>query len=188
MSTQDLRVITELPTDSDTERAWKFEPRFHFGELSGEWDDEPDKVQWIDADTGLDCIVKRNHQGVWCGYVGVPQGHDWYGKPFGQIDADVHGGGLTFSGLCSPGEPIDGICHIPFANAGDEKPWWIGFDCGHMFDTNPSFEWFRMKNPDLLRMPEPDHIVPDYMQSKYRTVNYARRECAGLADQVAAAS
>lgn len=31
-----------------------------------------------------------------CGYLAVPEGHPWYGKHYGDIGADVHGG-LTYS-------------------------------------------------------------------------------------------
>jgi hypothetical protein len=42
----------------------------------GPWDNEPDKVQWQDAATGLPCIARRSEaMGSWCGYVGVAEGH-----------------------------------------------------------------------------------------------------------------
>jgi hypothetical protein len=46
---------------------------------AGEWDNEPDKIQWLDEDTGLDCLMVRNHFGSWCGYVGVTEGHPLFG-------------------------------------------------------------------------------------------------------------
>lgn len=45
----------------------------------GPWHDEPDKIQWVDEETGLDCLIVRNHGGALCGYVGVPDGHPAYG-------------------------------------------------------------------------------------------------------------
>lgn len=60
------------------------------------WDNEPDKVQWIDPATDLDCLAVRNPIGAWCGYVGVPNDHPYYGQPYDDIPVSVHGG-LTFA-------------------------------------------------------------------------------------------
>lgn len=54
-----------------------------------EWDNEPDRKHWIDADTGLDCLIVRNGlggKGALCGYVGVPKGHPWYGKDYSDCE------------------------------------------------------------------------------------------------------
>lgn len=45
----------------------------------GEWTREPDKVQWKDAATGLDCLILRGPIGALCGYVGVQASHPWHG-------------------------------------------------------------------------------------------------------------
>lgn len=66
----------------------------------GEWDDEPDKAQWIDETTGLDCLIVRNGVGALCGYVGVPEGHPMYRKHYDEVDVRAHGG-LTFSDMCA---------------------------------------------------------------------------------------
>jgi len=83
----------------------------------GEWNTEPDKVQWVDAASGLDCLALRNPwAGHWCGYVGVPEAHRFHGKGVGECAAvescgerycghcavaffDVHGG-ITFAEGC----------------------------------------------------------------------------------------
>lgn len=45
----------------------------------GEWDNEPDKKQWLDEETGLPCLIVRGCiTGALCGYVGVPKGHPAY--------------------------------------------------------------------------------------------------------------
>jgi hypothetical protein len=84
----------------------------------GEWMNEPDKVQWIDAETGLDCLaVRAGDMGHWCGYVGVPETHPLFGKDYGQCPAAppcgepwcghtpgsllrAHGG-ITFADFCT---------------------------------------------------------------------------------------
>lgn len=65
----------------------------------GPWTNEPDKAQWIDEATGLDCLIVRNRMGALCGYVGVPEGHPAHRQDYDNVDADAHGG-LTFAGGC----------------------------------------------------------------------------------------
>lgn len=48
----------------------------------GPWKSEPDKVQWIDDKTGLYCMIIRGPVGALCGYVGVPEGHPFYGVKY----------------------------------------------------------------------------------------------------------
>lgn len=84
---------------------------------AGPWQDEPDKVQWVDEATGYDCLIVRNHGGALCGYVGVPEGHPYHGvgysgcaqkPPCGESycghspdsRTEVHGG-LTFADGCN---------------------------------------------------------------------------------------
>lgn len=82
----------------------------------GPWQDEPDKLQWVDDATGLDCLIVRNSGGALCGYVGVPESHPWHGiseyqctaSPTCEEDYCDHGpesaievhGGLTFADGC----------------------------------------------------------------------------------------
>lgn len=139
----------------------------------GEWADEPDKVQWQDEATGLPCLAVRNHHGVWCGYVGVAPGHPWHGLRYDEAEdqgnISVHGG-LTFANACSPGNEEHGICHKP--DPGEpEHVWWFGFDCHHAWDLAPVY---------YARHPE-DMAVDE----TYRTLDYARQECASLAKQLA---
>lgn len=108
----------------------------------GPWMDEHDKVQWLDEETGLPCIIKRNRMGVWCGYVGVSKGHPMYEKDYEYDDVEVHGG-LTFAGHCQEHgegeqEEAHAICHV-VEDGEDDQVWWLGFDCGHGFDYMPRF-------------------------------------------------
>lgn len=83
----------------------------------GPWQNEPDKVQWLDEATGLDCLIVRNNGGALCGYVGVPESHPWHGKDYSQCTQTpacdesycdhtpehrlrVHGG-ITFADGCN---------------------------------------------------------------------------------------
>lgn len=142
----------------------------------GPWDDEPDKVQWVDPATNLDCLMVRASTGAWCGYVGVPQGHPSYGQDYDYISVTVHGG-LTFANLCQPGEPIDGVCHV--AEPGrEQKPWWLGFDTAHLGDITPlelALERFYGERGYPVR-------------GEYRDEAYVKAETTALAAQLAALS
>jgi len=132
----------------------------------GEWDDEPDKVQWTDEETGLVCLAKRNpHMGNWCGYVGVAPEHPMYGKDYNDVDADVHGG-LTYADSCQEGPLEMTICHIPESGSPDHL-WWLGFDCGHADDVSP--------NP-LMKYHS--------LRGTYKTLDYVREQCKELAKQL----
>lgn len=100
---------------------------------AGPWHKEPDKKQWQDPETGLACLIVRNEwNGNWCGYVGVPEGHHFFGSKYSEYEnptlakIEVHGG-LTFSDHCG-----GHICHK--REPGDPEVWWFGFDCNHSQD------------------------------------------------------
>ena len=143
----------------------------------GEWDHEPDKVQWTDAATGLACLAKRQpNRGHWCGYVGVPPSHPWHGKSYNDLPdygPNVHGG-LTFSDDCQEGPPAETICHVP-APGEPEHLWWFGFDCAHAWDQSPD---------DHVRALSGDPIWALNYDSTYRSLWYVRSECARLAKQI----
>lgn len=158
----------------------------------GEWDHEPDKMQFADASTGLPCLIVRGPLGALCGYVGVTEGHPFFGKHYdhcvfperhrSEVDEGVDGyhyactpgaaievhGGITFSDFCAEArDKSRHICHVP--DAGEPAHvWWLGFDCGHYKDLAPG-----------IRM----NI---FMDGDYRTIAYVRRQCARLAEQLAA--
>ena len=123
----------------------------------GPWTDEPDKAQWVDPDTGLDCLVVRNYMGGLCGYVGVPADHPDFGVEYDDVDVSVHGG-LTFAGRCwtppgvDEGQPSAGVCHVPFEGRPHEV-YWLGFDCGHYQDYQPGMgkHFSFMKREDTYR-------------------------------------
>ena len=141
--------------------------------LPGPWTDEPDKIQWVDSDTNLDCLIVRNTNGVLCGYVGVEESHPFFQahhRSIYQENIVVHGG-VNFSSLCQQGWklPSQGVCHIPEPGRPDTV-WWFGFDCGHIADVIPKD--YSYSQPNLLFCPV------------YRDVDYVKNQCKALAAQL----
>src|SRR4051812_44340660 len=96
----------------------------------GDWQDEPDKVQWQDEATGLPCLIVRGPSGALCGYVGVAEGHPLFAKEYSSADVEVHGG-LTFADFCQQTtNEARHVCHVPAPGEPDHV-WWFGFDCAH---------------------------------------------------------
>lgn len=78
------------------------------------------------------CAIHRSvRSGHLCGYIGIPIGHEWFGRGYDDLDVRVHGG-LTYA-------DSELSC---FKTAGSDA-WWIGFDCAHHGDKSPfrSYEW-----------------------------------------------
>jgi hypothetical protein len=118
---------------------------------AGPWQDEPDKIQWVDEATNLDCLMHRHPvSGHWCGYVGVSEGHPYFEVGYSGCslkppcaadycdhspDVDVHGG-LTYAAFCREGDDESkGVCHVPEAGR-PHRVWWLGFDCAHSGDVS----------------------------------------------------
>ena len=165
--------------------------------LPGPWHNEPDKVVWKDPKTNLDCMIRRNSIGVWCGYVGVPEEHPAYAKPYSEYesfstlesncpiqnrinDIEVHGG-LTFSGPCSEDEKETGICH-----KSDKEVYWFGFDCGHVDDYMPGMGADVLASDDISVQTR--HLLESMRNRKYfetyRDMDYAKAEVLSLAKQL----
>lgn len=167
---------------------------YHFGKTDeypdGPWKGEPDKAQWIDEATGLDCLMVRNSMGTLCGYVGVPPEHPWHGKHYSQcLEACPEGdycyghspesqilvhGGITFSAACQE-DRAEGICHVP-APGRPHDVWWFGFDCGHYEDCSPLDHTMAAERPEWRT------------DGEYRDLEYVQDECADMALQLAAVS
>jgi hypothetical protein len=138
------------------------------GWLAGPWDAEPeDRIAWRDEDTGLPCVLLRNHMGSWCGYVAVPPGHPWHGAklseyPEGVAYPKVHGG-ITYSNRSRE--------HVCLGSTPDDSDglWWVGFDAGHAYDLVPGFARLRSSKGDV-----------------YRNIGYMRAEVQTLARQAKA--
>ena len=153
------------------------------GWRSGEWDAEPDKLQWPDEATGLPCLVVRHPRlGHLCGYVGVAPGHPLHGQPYQAIEADIEVyGGLTYSEGCEAGEPeAEAICHVPGpGEPGDVH--WFGFDCAHAGDHTPGLH--RTDYPGEI-----GRLLKLTRHDTYRALAYVKAECARLAKQLLEAS
>ena len=138
----------------------------------GEWQDEPDKMQFVDEATGYSCLIVRNSLGCLCGYVGIMRDHSLYGVDYNDDkfnNIDVHGG-LTFSDKCNQHDcESKGICHV-VEDGEDDNVWWLGFDCAHCKDYCP-YQIFKY-----------DKIIPEnYM---YRNIHYVKNEIKNLARQL----
>lgn len=168
----------------------------------GPWVEEPDKLQWTDSATGYPCLIVRNRMGALCGYVGVAEGHPYFGKHYDEVSVNVHGG-LTFASLCQEGPEDHAICHIPAPGQPDHV-WWFGFDCSHGMDYSPSIraslrgtKYPRLPFLEKLNMvddiehgvygPAGDDGVVAMFKETYKTVAYVTAECRDLAKQLKAA-
>lgn len=160
-----------------TERAYHTVDKTGWGD--GAWNDEPDKVQWIDEATDLDCLAVRGPGGHWCGYVGLPPGHPCHGLDYDKVRVPVPGadldwpdahGGLTFASACSDrDDETTGICHVPLPGRPADV-WWLGFDCAHLGDLSPAHR-----------------AGPSWSDESYKTLGYVRDVTAKLAHQLATA-
>jgi hypothetical protein len=161
----------------------------------GAWQNEPDKMQWRDEATGFPCLIVRSPLGNLCGYVGITEGHPWFGKDYnrGKVTScdgcdhenDYHyactpagnlrvHGGITYSDFCQPSKnEAKGICHLPSPGEPDHV-YWFGFDCGHCDDLSPTME-------RRLQMFSSDRLI-------YRDLAYVREQVASLALQLKEAS
>ena len=175
------------------ERSWTTADKEGWGD--GPWMTEPDKIQWVDDETDLDCLIVRGPMGALCGYVGVPPEHPWHKRRYGdgryneegewddlaeqrgcpETIIDIHGG-LTYTELSEGVTEDRGVCHVPLEGR-PHNVWWFGFDCAHSHDLAPV-----MAKHDRERGDPPIRG----MYETYRDVPYVRREVESLARQLAA--
>lgn len=121
----------------------------------GEWNNEPDYLEWVDEETGFVCDIKRNHYlGNLCGYVTVPNLNGICDDDYcDHLGIQVHGG-ITFSMKKDGG-------HV------------FGFDCAHSGDLLPND--FKFKIPREFR------LISD---CTYKNIEYVKHECKELAKQL----
>lgn len=128
------------------------------------WETEPNHAEWIDEDTDYKCrIVRHDHFGHLCGYVGIPKNHPLWGKHYSDDETMyIH----THGGLTHSGEDQD-----------DKDTWWFGFDCSHGGDLSPNMliHMLDRKLPNLRNFRR-DEV--------YRTWEYVEREVRELSRQL----
>lgn len=180
------------------EQEWKFDPDPDYPLGPGEWDNEPDKVQYIDKDTQLPCLIVRNPFGALCGYVGVRKDHPLFGRsydarvPYNERSALTLGSQSPLVLLSEALREEDGTVRLDAlfdAHGGltfsgscqeggkichvvddgeDDSVWWFGFDCAHAGDLVPGFSRYRFFQGD----------------NTYRNISYVREQNAALAKQL----
>lgn len=125
------------------------------------WENEPD--EW---EAEMVYLLRHPFHGAWCGYVGIPEGHQYFGKNYQELDhLEVHGG-LTYSADHRPLHEPDGL-------------WWFGFDCAHGFDFAPQL------HKDITKLGLPfSALLTD--ENGYRTLDYVKKQALHLAKQLAA--
>lgn len=137
----------------------------------GPWVDESDIVEFTYKD--YECLISRvfvqepcakeeaYFGGHLCGYVKIPEGHNYFCKDYDDIPVSCHGG-LTFS---------------------DESK--IGFDCGHMWDIVPSMVKIRKDNGLIHQIPLP--FLPTefiFFENTYKNIEFCVKECESIVDQL----
>jgi hypothetical protein len=119
---------------------------------SGEWQYEPDRVWYIDEDSGLYCLIMRQpYLGSLSGYIAVPKEHPWHQQNDIPIAGLVHGG-ITYTNsnklylqhFLSNGSKFVGPLIESYSDTGlllwDPTLWLIGFDCCHYSDMMPAID------------------------------------------------
>lgn len=119
--------------------------------MTNSWDSEPNELDWIDEETGFHCSIKRHPEfGHLCGYVTTPENHplripeldNWTTvEPYTILE--VHGG-ITYN--------ENGV---------------LGFDCAHLSDYKPWFQYNFDTPPE-----------------NYRTIEYVKEQVKRLAKQI----
>ena len=153
----------------------------------GPWQHEPDRVGWVDEDTGLHCVIVRQpSSGHLCGYVAVPPEHPWHGVDYNDPLPDSRGylrrvWDALRGHKCeqledweAPRPASEVSVHGGMTYSGPaEGRWWFGFDCAHAGDLCPG------------------HGARDIWPltgELYRDLPYVRGEVQSLARQLKAVS
>jgi hypothetical protein len=185
-----------MSRDSYPRRTWHHKHLDKAAWGDGPWVSEPDKMQWVDRATGLDCLIVRSHSSALCGYVGVPEGHPCFGLGYedARIPEAVHAAAhreLNFAGLCMEGLPeAYGVCHVPHPGR-PSRIWWLGFDCNQAWDLCPRrmmdldgrYESHQARRQSILEKfgIDIDARNDPGCEETYRTVRYVRERCRRMA-------
>jgi hypothetical protein len=131
------------------------------------------KLAWVDEDTRLNCIMRREWDGHIAGFVGVPDRHPLHGYGYRALahgfDIEVHGG-LSYSRACQEaGSESRRICHPDDVGPSSASLWWFGFECDAVHDVVPA---------------RAAGLAKAQVRSGYRDENYVYRQTKQLAAQL----
>lgn len=79
--------------------------------MPGPWDDDFAKhpnLKYQFTYKNYDCAVRRGGMWAWCGYVKIPENHQYHEKNFEEMEINVHGG---FTGGDNEGRIGFDTCH-----------------------------------------------------------------------------
>ena len=139
------------------------------------WESEPDNAEWEDKVTGYKCrIVRHDHFGHLCGYVGIPNTHPLWSKHYSDdevADIRVHGG----------------LTHSATDTDDSAGTWWFGFDCSHSGDLSPNMliHMLDRELPNLLNFSRNEvYRTWDYVENEVRELVRQLRDEDALANQI----
>lgn len=97
----------------------------------GEWQNEPDIVEWRLEGVPYPLLIVRGRVGCLCGYVGIPEGHALHGMWSGDRVR------FTWSDLPEEINSAQGCSRIFTPTGEPPMCWWLGFHCGAMGELMP---------------------------------------------------
>jgi hypothetical protein len=130
----------------------------------GPWVDEPDRVAF-ESDDGFGRLIRRTDMGTLCGYLILPDEHEWSGRHKELIPVETHGG-LTFA---EPVSHLQGECDR-------DRRFAMGFDTTHFFDVWPMMA---RRYPEIFK----SDGVSDLFTPQYRDLEYVKAAIEALAQQ-----
>ena len=121
---------------------------------------------------GYKCVIALMSLGHRCGYVAIPNGHEYFGVDYDEIPIGCHGG-LTYSGDDYP---------IPDGN------WYIGFDCNHYMDRpdyDALFRYFFDNEEVMESIKLKIKFDREFgLHGEVRSQDYVRNELMGIVNQL----
>lgn len=149
---------------NNSNRSWIFIDKSRW--LRGPWDNEPDKVQWVDEATGLPCVIRRSPLGSLAGYVGVMDPERNHPARSGKFCVPVTFGDYFWDPRLYEEPPFSHSVDYGYHFVGGDKNlFYIGFHAGHDGDFCPA--------PPIRGNPR-----------NYRDIGYVRDRCSELAGEI----
>jgi len=169
LETEEFSYVEHTYSSDDKMKWWGY----------GEWVEEVDYAAF--SYKGWECVIRREcfydgpvvFGGFLCGYVKIPENYRLY-----TLSPDVNT--YTLSKFYVHG----GITYFSFP-FWDEEILYLGFDCGHVSDINPSFNRMR-EFPE--EFPEEFCSFLDSLfhkcNSTYKNISFVKKELECLCDQL----